>query len=292
MITVIREIVTQTIKVFFRNTPHLRPHALHLSVCYLLSAICYLLLTGCVNTEYNVGTHREDLMFYSTEKEVAMGQAIAKEVAKQMKVSNNPYDIERVNRIGKKIAEICDRREISYYFYVIEADDKGETDEKNAFSLPGGYIYIFKALLDDLNDDELAFVLAHEISHVVARHAIKQLQAAMGYNLIVLASGAASRDAQFAQGVSFALAQIMVAYSREDEFKADELAAKYLKLTNYDPKSGISVMEKLYKADKKRIRPISYFRTHPYTAERIAHIKETLHLPLGVTDLINQPIPQ
>lgn len=256
-----------------------------------ISVICYLFfglfLGGCVNTEYNVGTHKEDIMFYSTEKEVVMGQNIHKEVAKQFKLSESPYDIERINTIGKKIAEVCDRKEIRYYFYVIEANEKGETDDKNAFSVPGGYIYIFKALLDDLTDDELAFVLAHEIGHVVSRHVVKKLQAAMGYNLILVASAGGARDPAFTQGLSYALAQIMAAYSRDDEYNADELAIKYTQACKYDPKSGIEVLEKLYRDNKKVIRPISYFRTHPYTAQRIAHIKETLHLPLSAADYIN-----
>jgi predicted Zn-dependent protease len=256
-------------------------------ICYPLSVICCLFVCGCVNTEYNVGTHRQDIIFYSTEKEIAMGQAISKEVSKQMKISNSPYDIERINKIGKKIIEVCDRKEINYYFYVITGDKNGTTEDKNAFSVPGGYIYIYKPLLDDLNDDELAFVLAHEVGHVVSRHVIKKLQAAMGYNLLILASGATSRDGQFTQGLSFALEQIMAAYSREDEFNADEIAVKYTKALGYDPKAGINVMEKLYKENKKKIYPISYFRTHPYTAQRIAHIKETLHLPLDVADYIN-----
>jgi predicted Zn-dependent protease len=226
-------------------------------------------------------------MFYSTEKEIAMGQNIAKEVAKEMKLSNNPVDIARVNNVGKKIADICDRKEINYYFYVITGDKTGETEDKNAFSVPGGHIYIYKALLDDLNDDELAFVLAHELGHIVSRHVIKKLQAAMGYNILILASGAAAKDGQFTQGLSFALAQVMAAYSREDEFNADELAVKYAQELGFDPKAGINVMEKLYKENKKKIYPISYFRTHPYTAQRIAHIKETLHLPLSVEDYIN-----
>ncbi|MBU2101986.1 MAG: M48 family metalloprotease, partial [Candidatus Omnitrophica bacterium] len=70
-------------------------------------------------------------------------------------------------------------------------------------------------------------------------------------------------------------------------FNADELAAKYLKMVGYDPRIGIDVLEKLYKENKKEIRPLSYFRTHPYTAERIRHIKETLHLPIDVNDFIN-----
>ncbi|MEI8348834.1 MAG: M48 family metalloprotease [Candidatus Omnitrophota bacterium] len=260
-------------------------------LCHLSSVLCplffSLFLGGCVTTEYNVGTHKEDIMFYSTEKEVAMGQNIHKEVVKQFKLSGNPSDIERINTIGNKIAGVCDRKEIHYYFYVVGANDKGEGDEKNAFSVPGGYIYVFKALLDDLTDDELAFVLAHEIGHVVSRHVVKKLQAAMGYDLILIASAGAARDPAFTQGLSYALAQIMAAYSREDEYNADELAIKYTQTCQYDSKSGIEVLEKLYKENKKVIRPLSYFRTHPYTAQRIAHMRETLHLPLTAADYIN-----
>jgi putative metalloprotease len=149
-------------------------------------------------------------------------------------------------------------------------------------------VYIFKKLLDDLNDDELAFVLAHEVGHIVSRHAIKALQAAIAANVLTLAGAfAPGGSGEFAQGLSFALAQIMVGYSREDEFNADEQAVKYTKICGYDSKAGINVMEKLYKEEKKTINPISFFRTHPYTAQRIRHIRETLHLPLSAADYLN-----
>jgi len=258
---------------------------------FFFSTLYFLLstlLAGCtVNREYNVGTHTEDLMFYSTEKEIALGHAYAKIVAKEMKISNSPADIERVNKIGQKIVDACDRRELNYYFYVISANEKGETEDKNAFAVPGGHVYIYKALLDDLNDDELVFVLAHEVGHIVSRHSVKNAQASTAYGILIAAAGVASQDPQFAQGVSFALAQIMCAYSREDEFTADRLAVKYAKEIGHDPKAGIEVMEKLYKENKKKLYPISYFRTHPYTAQRISHIREVLHLPLGVNDYIN-----
>ncbi|UCD15876.1 MAG: M48 family metalloprotease [Candidatus Omnitrophota bacterium] len=240
-----------------------------------------LLLSGCLSSEYNVATHKQDIFFYSTEKEMALGQNIARKVASEYKISANPDDIMRVNQTGEAIVDVCDRKEISYYFYVIE------DDEKNAFSVPGGYVYIYKGLLDLLDDDELTFVLAHEVGHIVSRHSIKRLQAAMGYNLLLIASRGVSSDPQFSKGLSFALAQIMAGYSREDEFCADELAVEYTKATGSQPKAGISVLEKLYQESKKKLRPISYFRTHPFTAPRIKHIKEVLRLPIDVDDYIN-----
>jgi predicted Zn-dependent protease len=246
-----------------------------------LYALYSILLGGCFTTEYNVGTHQQDIIFYSTGKEVTIGSNLAKKIASEFKISSNPYYIERIRNIGGKISKVCDRQEINYYFYVIE-DSK-----KNAFSIPGGYVYIYKGLMDILSDDELAFVIAHEVGHIVSRHAIKRLQAAMGYNLLILASVTVPSDAQFTKGISFALGQILSGYSRQDEFNADALAVEYSKRAGFDPQTGVQVLEKLYKEGKKEIRPLSYFRTHPYIAQRIRKVKEILRLPLDVDDYIN-----
>jgi len=254
---------------------------------FSFSLLLILLLNGCVTTEYNVGTGKQDLYFYSVESEVAMGQNIAKKIYQEFKLSNSPDDIQRLNEIASRITDVLDRRELSYYFYIIEEDQESKS-QVNAFSLPGGYSYIFRGLLDILdNDDQLAFILAHEVGHIVSRHHMKRLQAAMGYNLLNVVASAAKTSSEFRSGLSFALLQILAGYSQEDEFNADELAVKYCKLAGFDPFAGIEVLEKLYKESKKTIRPLSYFRTHPYPAQRIRHIKEALQFPLGVDDYIN-----
>jgi len=239
--------------------------------------------------EYNPATHTNDLLMVSTEQEVAMGRGAARQVeeSKEIDISRDPRDIKRIREIGKKIAAVCDRQEVDYYFYVITY--KKQENDKNAVCLPGGYVYVFKALFDDLTDDELAFVLAHEVGHVVARHHVKQYQAAMAANLLTVAVAVvpAKKDDDFVTGTIFAIDQLFSAYSREDEFKADELAVQYTKSAGFDPKAGITVMEKLYKESKKHIEPYSYFRTHPYTSARIAHIRNDLHLPMDASDYIN-----
>lgn len=249
---------------------------------FYLIFIFIIFLNACVYREYDVTTHRQNIFIYSTDKEVNLGRNLSRKIQGNMKISKDPLLLKRINDIGDKIVKVCDRKEINYYFYVIE--DK----ELNAFSLPGGYIYVYRGLVDILDDDELAFVIAHEIAHIVSRHSIKKLQAAMGMNLLLLATSGANSDVDFQQGLSFALAQLFVAYSREDELKADELAAKYLKNAGFDPKLGVSALNKIYRENKKKsLRPYPYFRTHPYTAQRIRHIKETLGIPLEVSDYIN-----
>jgi len=213
-----------------------------------------------------------------------MGQNLDRQIAKQYKLSADTALLKKIDLIGSRLAEVCDRSELSYYFQVIE--DK----EKNAFCIPGGYVYIFRGLLDELeNDDQIAFVLAHEIGHVVARHHIKKLQAVMGYNLALLATVPAEKSPGFYEGVNFAVGQLFSAYSRQDEYTADEMAVKYAEKSGFDPEAGIEVLEKLYLLSKKNpSRPLSYFRTHPYVPQRIKHIKQFLGLPIGISDYINE----
>lgn len=249
-----------------------------------LLLILLLFLPGCLKSEYSVATHKQDIFFYSAEKEVSLGQSIHRQISRELPLSNNLADRKRIRAIGREISAVCDRKEITYYFYIIEEE------QKNAFSVPGGYVYIYRGLLEEMKDDsELAFVLAHEIGHIVARHSIKKLQAAMGANLLAIAAITAEKSPGFHQGLSFAISQLMAAYSREDEFKADELACKYMSALDYSPSAGIEVLEKLYEFNRREpARPISYFRTHPFVPQRIANIKEVLGMPLDVSDYMNR----
>jgi beta-barrel assembly-enhancing protease len=244
-----------------------------------INVLCFSLVAGsCFLTG-----DQAFAQFHSTESEMNMGSNLSREIAREYSISNNPKDIERVNRIGGRIAAHCGRKELNYYFYVI--DDK---KIKNAFSIPGGYVYVFKGLLDLLNDDELAYVLAHEVGHIVARHAMKQLEISVGATLAVLASlFVRTNNPDVVRGVSLAIDQLMSGYSQKDEFEADSLAVQETKSAGYDPKAGISALEKLYRENKKEIGPVNYFRSHPYTAERLRNIRETLHMPISVEDYIN-----
>ena len=157
--------------------------------------------------------------------------------------------------------------------------------------MPGGYVYIYKGLLDMLdNDDQIAFVLAHEIGHIAARHHIKLLQAALGYNLLVLASSQMQTSGNISQlqGINLILATILSGYSQEDEFLADQLAIKYTEKAGLKTEEGLAVLEKLQEANRKEgPHEISYFRSHPFIPQRIRRIKQTLGLPLELKDIIN-----
>lgn len=243
----------------------------------------FVFLSGCFSQEYDIATHRQDIYFYSTNKEIAIGRNVAKAVAEKYKFCQEPSLNEKIRRIGQKITSVCDRKELIYHFYII--DDK----TVNAFSLPGGFVYIFRGLLDKLKtDDEIAFVLGHEVGHIVARHAIKRLQAAMASNLLLIASTQVKSSGNLPQGVYLALISLMSGYSQEDEFLADKLGITYAERAGYNPQAGIKVLEMLEKENEKSpAHQISYFRTHPYPIPRIRAIKEELGLPLDFRDLAN-----
>src|SRR3989338_6516448 len=247
-----------------------------------------ILLSGCATQEYNTATGKEDIMFVGTDKEVNIGKSIAESIekSKEIKLDPDPLMTERVNEVGQKIASVSDRKEVKYTFRVVDKDDV------NAFALPGGYVFVFKGLVDKVDkDDELAAVIAHEIAHVVARHSIKRLQGGVGYTILQIFMAVTGAGRSDAGRIDAAFGQLIMSYSREDEALADKLAIKYLKEAGYDPWAVVSLLKKLQEADKTGpIRPYTGYRSHPYVADRIRIVKQELSGEVDFNDYMNKAI--
>ncbi|MFH0855521.1 MAG: Maf and M48 domain-containing protein [Candidatus Omnitrophota bacterium] len=250
--------------------------------CLLSSVFCLLSLAGC-STEYNIVTGEQEMYYYSTDKEVQLGQAISREALKELKPADDPLVQKRVEDIGRKIAAVCDRKEITYHFYVVNENDV------NAFSLPGGYVFVYKGLIDKVdNDDELAGVIGHEIGHIVARHSIKRLQASQLYSVLRILTAATPKGGEAGAAADIAVTQVMLGYSRQDELLADQLGTKYALLAGYDPNAMITFLMKLQEIEKKRpLTEISYYKTHPYVPDRIRIVKQALDKGMNFNDYIN-----
>ena len=250
--------------------------------------LLFVLLGGC--TEFNPVTRQQELILYSTDREVKIGSTVARQVEKEYEVVANPQVIARINRIVDRLVPFAERRDIAYFVRVIKAKDEEKEvgADINAFALPGGYIYLYDGLIDFAdNDDQIACVIAHEIGHIVVKHGIKRLQAQMGYTLLALASVGIG-DAELMQGATAVFASALMAYSQEDELLADELGVRYAQKAGYDPHAMITFLEKLQ--EKKRKEPLrakQIFRTHPYFSERASMIKKHLGEPLSITDYVN-----
>jgi predicted Zn-dependent protease len=245
--------------------------------------ICCFTLTGCMS-EYNIVTGQEETYYYSTDKEVHIGRSIARKVEEEYELAEDPLVQKRVRDIGERIASVCDRKEIDYFFYVLDEEDV------NAFALPGGFVYVNKGLVDKVdNDDQLAAVLAHEVGHIVARHSIKKLQAIMGYSILrVLTAAIPEGGGQVSKTADVAFVEILTGYGRQDELLADKLGARYASKAGYNPRAMVDFLEKLHEMYRGRpLRPKTYFKTHPYVPDRIRTVKQELGEDIDFTDYIN-----
>ena len=241
-----------------------------LSLFFLYSAV------GCASLgTYNPATGRKEFIFISTPEEVSLGNSLHQQLSQQYKFSDHGKDYERINRIGQRVARISHRQDYKYQFFLIEKD------ELNAFTTPGGRIYIFSGLINKLtSDDQIASVLAHEIGHCAARHTVKKFQAAMGYNLIgsiilgQVGEGAkqiASMSSNMVMGIVFS------AYGRQDEYEADRLGIKYLYQAGYDPNATISTLQTLQR-ESKGVGAPTVLRSHPHIPDRIEAAKKEIQL--------------
>ncbi len=250
-------------------------------------ALLPLLLFGC-NTSYNVATQKEESLMISTEREVQMGEAVSKQVDKQFNVIKDPELLARLDRVSQRIAAVSDRKELTYRFSIVEM--KEEKDEPNAFALPGGIIYVSASLMTLLkSDDELAAVLGHEMGHVVAKHAMKRLQGALGLQLLqLIALGTRAGDARTQQGIDLAFTSILLEYSQADELQADRLSVRYLKRAGFRADATIDALTRIRDYTfKQPSRQHSYFRTHPYFADRLRVVREEAHGQITFDDYIN-----
>ena len=204
----------------------------------------------------------------STEKEVRQGREAAAEVDRQAKFIEDPMITEYVNRVGQNIVLHSDAK-VPFTIKVIDSD------EVNAFALPGGFFYVNKGLLLAAdNEAELAGVMAHEIAHVAARHAVENQAkaslleyAALGASIFL--GGIPGMIYQNTAGIG--LLGIFMKFSRSAEEEADKLGVQYMYAAGYDPGAMATMFEKLEAKNKKKPGFISRaFSTHPAPPDRRA----------------------
>lgn len=225
----------------------------------------FSILTGCATT-YNPATGREEKIIYNREEEIAIGQAVARKLEKEYKLCEEKAQY--VEWVGRRVAFASDRIALPYSFKVLDKE------ELNALSLPGGPVYITRALAEKVSEDELAAVLGHEIAHITARHGVKKLQAYRLYTLLTIALMVKEDTREAAKFTAQALQLLSLGYSQEDELLADRLGTSYADKAGFDPRATITLLKKLQ--DEMREKGVSsgWFSTHPPTSERIAAMEE------------------
>jgi predicted Zn-dependent protease len=221
----------------------------------------------------NVGCAKGMGNWYGLEKQIAMGKQISQQVETQSKVITDPVVSEYINRLGQNLVRNSDSQ-VPFTIKVIDSDDI------NAFALPGGFFYVNSGLILAADEEaELAGVMAHEIGHVAACHAAREntranLMQMMTIPLIFI--GGPIGYAAY-EGAGLAVPLTFLKFSRGFEAEADYLGVEYMYKAGYDPQAFISFFEKVQAQEKKKPGTISKaFATHPQTPDRIGKSQEEI----------------
>jgi hypothetical protein len=201
------------------------------------------------------------------DKEVALGRQLAAEVDREAKFVDDPVITEYINRVGQNVVLHSDAK-IPFTIKVIDSD------EVNAFALPGGFFYVNKGLiLAADNEAEVAGVMAHEIAHVAARHAMENQAKGMLAQIGLMAGSiflGGLGGMLINQGAQFGALLGFMKFSRSAESEADMLGVQYLWAAGYDPNAMSTMFEKLAAKNKKKPGTFSkLFETHPQSVDRM-----------------------
>lgn len=249
-------------------------HKIHIS--HILLIVTFIACAG------DVGLGGQRAMAMTEEEEIRIGKEAHKQILQQYRVYNNKNLQKYVQFIGQKLAEKSSRPHLKYSFIVLDSEDV------NAFALPGGYIYVTRGLMAYLNSEaELAAVLGHEIGHVAARHASRQESASKVANFGTKL--AAILGAMYVPGLDPSISSdllgvgsnaLLKGYGRDHELESDELGAEYLAKSGYDTQALMDVITTLknqesyeYKLARQEGRkPRVYhglFASHPSNDKRL-----------------------
>jgi predicted Zn-dependent protease len=220
--------------------------------------------------------------WYSTDSEIKMGKQYAMEIEKSTRFITDPVVTEYVNRIGQNIVKNSDCK-VPFTIKVIDSD------EINAFALPGGFFFVNSGLVLNADEEaELAGVMAHETAHVCAHHAAREMTrlnyAQIGMVPVMIFVGGWTGYGIY-EGSSIAIPIAFMKFSRDFEAQADYLGVQYMYRAGYDPQAFITFFEKVQALEKRKPGSVAkVFTDHPQTPDRIQHSQEEIARILPARD--------
>jgi hypothetical protein len=219
--------------------------------------------------------------WYSTDTEIKMGKSYADEIEKSSKFITDSVVEEYVNRIGQNIVKNSDCK-VPFTIKVVDSD------EINAFALPGGFFYVNSGLILNADEEaELAGVMAHETAHVCAHHAVREMTrlnyAQLGTIPLIFIGGWTGYGIYEAASIGIPIT--FMKFSREFESQADYLGVQYMYRAGYDPQAFITFFEKIQALEKRKPGAVAkVFADHPQTPDRILHSQEEIARILPAKD--------
>jgi beta-barrel assembly-enhancing protease len=211
----------------------------------------------------------------SQDKEVELGRQTASDINRQLPIVTDPAISGYIESLGESIAKTTSRADLDWHFYVVNSE------EVNAFSLPGGYVYVNRGLIESADRlDELTGTLGHEIGHVVERHSVKDVQNEQKTNAGIKVVCTLTNICQ--NGLTQAAVQIggsalFARHSRLDELQADSEAVVNVVRAGFDPQGIPDLFQVLLKERERRPTEVEgWFASHPLEESRISRAKELI----------------
>ena len=201
----------------------------------------------------------------SLEEEWQLGQQLSQDIARQVRLNNDPTANAYITQLGQRIVAQTPMANMPWQFHIVE------DDSINAFAIPGGHVYVHTGLINASdNAAELASVMGHEISHVVARHSTEQISRQYGIEILgglILGQNPGALQQLAAQIVA---GGALARYSREAEDEADKLGLQFMNAAGYNPRGMVTMFQKLIAQNRARPGAVDqFFSTHPLTEDRI-----------------------
>jgi predicted Zn-dependent protease len=240
-----------------------------------LFLLAILLLASCREAPV---TERKQLILIPESNEMKLGEDAFRKIIKESKLSKNQALIEKVGKVGKRIAKTADRPDYKWEFVVIEDDSK-----VNAFCLPGGKIGIYTGILPYTKDEKgLAAVIGHEVGHAIARHGAERMSTAMlsqlgqvALNLIVDVDDPMMLEAlNQAYGLATGIG-VILPFSRKQELEADRIGISLMDKAGYNTIGALEFWKRMKHGSQGK-EPIVYLSTHPVDDKRSAQIEKIL----------------
>jgi predicted Zn-dependent protease len=238
-----------------------------------ITAISLLLFWG-LSCAVNPVTGKRELMLYSEEGEIALGQQTDQQIRQQYGLYDDAKLTAYVRDIGLAMVPYTHRPQLEYHFSILD------TPVANAFAVPGGYIYVTRGLLAMMNSEaELAAVVGHELGHVNARHSMRKMSQLMLVQVGLVVGSAISETVKDLSGLaSVGIQLLFLKFSRDDERQADQLGVEYARAGRYNPAKMVNFFQTL-----KDMGDLSggqslpgFLSTHPMYKERIENTQEML----------------
>lgn len=231
----------------------------------VFAIVCILILLFSIG--FNSFAAERDLA-----KEQKLGKKLSEDIEKKYEVVEDSQKNSLIRQIGHKLSQASEFKGMNYYFRILKKEGP------NAFSIPGGYVYVTLDLFDYIqSDDEIAGILAHEIAHIIHNHALKQTRDNTKYTLLTVLAVLLTGEPDVGVLGKLTTITFLNQYSREYEEEADLTAIDLLIKTGYNPVGFLTFLERLYA--REMFRPeinLGIFQTHPETEARINYVKDML----------------